>query len=150
MEIVIRDGSEKDLAPLLDLIREFATFQKSMHAVDNSLDRMLADFPSINFLLAEEAGGEMVGYLAYYHCYFTWSGKGIQMDDLFVKQSYRGAGIGSQLVDRLKSIAQDSGCRKLKWQVSWWNGEAIEFYKKLGVGVSSEEWNCQLILDSEK
>ena len=89
---------------------------------------------------------EVVGYATYNTVYYTWSGKSIYMDDLYVKSSHRSQGIGSQLIQAVINHAKGSGCHKVRWQVSEWNAPAIAFYKKLGAEINAVEKNCDLML----
>ena len=68
------------------------------------------------------------------------------MDDLYVKESYRGKGIGSMLIQKVIEYAQSAQCHKLRWQVSDWNAPAIRFYKSLGGVIDAQERNCDLDL----
>ena len=37
-------------------------------------------------------------------------------------------------------------CKKLRWQVSNWNKNAIDFYKKMGASIDDMEINCEMDL----
>lgn len=80
----------------------------------------------------------------HFFCYYTWTGKCLHMDDLYVRSDYRGRGIGTKFI---KKVIDFAGCHKLRWQVSSWNTPAIDFYKNLGAEITDAEWNCDLILD---
>jgi ribosomal protein S18 acetylase RimI-like enzyme len=69
------------------------------------------------------------------------------MDDLYVKNSFRGMGIGTQLINKVIDYAKASKCKRLRWQVSEWNRPAIAFYKSLGATVNGVESNCDLNLN---
>ncbi len=78
--------------------------------------------------------------------YYSWSGKALYLDDLYVKKEFRGHQIGTQLLDKLVDHANFEKCTKVRWQVSDWNKDAIEFYKKMGAKVDDTEINCDLYL----
>ena len=99
----------------------------------------------INCLVAETESKEIVGYVVYFFAYYTWFGKSLYMDDLYVKDTFRGKGIGSSLINAVINFARKEDCHKLRWQVSGWNKPAIEFYKKLGATIDDVERNCDLI-----
>ncbi|MGI9545319.1 MAG: GNAT family N-acetyltransferase [Cyclobacteriaceae bacterium] len=69
------------------------------------------------------------------------------MDDLYVQSNYRGKGIGTKFIEQVVDFAKETGCHRLRWQVSNWNAPAIEFYKSLGAEITDVEWNCDLLLD---
>lgn len=90
--------------------------------------------------------GEIIGFASYYFAYFSWTGKSIYLDDLYVKENFRGFGIGSALMESIFHLGRKNNCKKVRWQVSNWNSQAIEFYKKLGAVINEVEVNCDLIL----
>jgi diamine N-acetyltransferase len=87
-----------------------------------------------------------VGFASYYFTYFSWTGKAIYLDDLYVVASYRGKGIGRRLLEEIISIGKRENCKRLKWQVSKWNEAAISFYKNIGAAIDDTEINCDLLL----
>ena len=50
------------------------------------------------------------------------------------------------LLDEVTALAKNSGCKKLRWQVSKWNINAIAFYKSLGAVIDDVEINCDLVI----
>jgi GNAT superfamily N-acetyltransferase len=69
------------------------------------------------------------------------------MDDLYVKASYRANGTGKRLLNKVIELAKESGCHRLRWQVSNWNKPAITLYESIGATIDNIEKNCDLILD---
>lgn len=108
---------------------------------------MLLEKDQFHCLVAETPKKGIAGYVTYFFCYFTWIGKSMYMDDLYVKPEFRGCGIGTKLIHRIIKYAKDSHCHKIRWQVSGWNEKSIAFYKKLGAAVNNVEHNCDLLLD---
>jgi diamine N-acetyltransferase len=68
----------------------------------------------------------------------------LYLDDLYVKEEYRGKGVGQSFFDALITEAKQSGCKKMRWQVSRWNEKAIQFYKHIGATIDDVELNCDL------
>jgi diamine N-acetyltransferase len=56
--------------------------------------------------------------------------------------------MGKKLLDAIIAHAKKEQCRKLRWQVSNWNYNAISFYKKLGAVIDETEINCDLHLEA--
>lgn len=54
------------------------------------------------------------------------------VDDLYVKPSDRGQGIGSALLKQLARYAKEIGCCRMEWHAFDWNEQAIAFYEHLG------------------
>lgn len=61
-------------------------------------------------------------------------------------EKYRGNGLGSKLIVEVIEMAKRENCNKVKWQVSKWNQQAIEFYKSKWAEIDDVEINCELIL----
>ena len=61
------------------------------------------------------------------------------MEDLFVKEKYRGKGYGKKLLLSLVKIAQERNCGRVEWSVLNWNKPAIDFYESLGA-TPMNEW----------
>ena len=146
MNITIRPATEDDFGAILELFKEFAHFENLDERMTNSVERMNAEKEYFNCFVAVNNQDEIVGYATYFFSYFTWTGKSLYMDDLYVKESYRGSGIGTLLINKVISFANKNGCHKLRWQVSDWNAPAISFYKSLGAVIDAQERNCDLDL----
>ena len=147
MNISIRKAIETDFEQINILFREFAEFEKLPKKMVNSAERMRAEKDLFNCIVAETPDNEIVGYAVCFFCYFTWTGKSLYMDDLYVKPDYRGCGIGRLLINQVIRYAKETDCHKLRWQVSNWNKPAMDFYRKLGAEISDVEQNCDLMLD---
>jgi GNAT superfamily N-acetyltransferase len=147
MKITIRSSVESDFPQIVELFKEFATFENLPEKMVNSIDRMIREKDFFNCFVAETSDQEIVGYVTWFFCYYTWIGKSLYMDDLYVKPEYRATGIGTRLIKKVIGFAKSSQCHKLRWQVSGWNTPAIDFYKKLGATIDHVEQNCDLILD---
>jgi len=146
MNITIRPATEDDFGAILELFKEFAHFENLDERMTNSVERMNAEKEYFNCFVAVNNQDEIVGYATYFFSYFTWTGKSLYMDDLYVKESNRGTGIGTLLINKVISFANENGCHKLRWQVSDWNAPAISFYKSLGAVIDAQERNCDLDL----
>lgn len=146
MNITIRPATKDDFGAILELFKEFAHFENLDARMTNSVERMNAEKEYFNCFVAVNIQDVIVGYATYFFSYFTWTGKSLYMDDLYVKESHRGSGIGTLLINKVISFANSNGCHKLRWQVSDWNAPAIGFYKSLGAVIDAQERNCDLDL----
>ena len=72
---------------------------------------------------------------------------GIDLEDLFVKPEFRGAGTGKALLLHLAKIANTRGCGRMEWSVLDWNEPAKGFYRKLGA-VPLEDWRVMRLTGS--
>lgn len=146
INITIRTAIEADYPRILELFAEFAEFEKLPHLMTNSLERMQAEKEFFHAFVAVNEAGLIVGYATWFFAYFTWSGKSIYMDDLYVQPDFRGCGIGKRLLTTVAEWGKASGCHKFRWQVSDWNVSAIGFYERLGAERDLINRNCDFNL----
>ena len=144
---MIRKGTKADLPAAFELIYELAVYEKAPREVDNTVERMEEDGfgpkPVFGYFVAEE-DGEIKGIALYYYRYSTWKGKSLYLEDLVVRASARGRGLGKRLFDAIVEEAKATRCRQINWQVLDWNEPAIRFYKRLGAQLDGEWVNGKL------
>jgi len=141
----LRPATVDDVPSILDLIKELALYEKAperVEATEASLRRTLfGDRPYAEVVLAVE-GETAIGMALYFFNYSTWLGKpGIYLEDLFVSESHRNAGVGKALFGYLGKIAKEKDCGRLDWSVLKWNAPSIAFYEKLGAENLGVEWD---------
>jgi ribosomal protein S18 acetylase RimI-like enzyme len=146
--VTIRRATEKDFPALLSLINEFAVFQKTPEKVSITLEQMKVDQDHFQCFVAEADSKEIVAFASFFFAYYSWSGKALYLDDLYVTEAFRNQGSGRRLLETIINLAKESNCKKVRWQVSKWNSNAISFYKKLGAAIEEIEINCDYYLDS--
>jgi GNAT superfamily N-acetyltransferase len=139
----IRHAVPADTPLILALIRALAVYERAPDAAKASaadIDKALfGAHPKVHALIAEW-NGEAVGFAVYFFNFSTWTGKhGLYLEDLFVRDSVRGRGIGKALLVRLAAIALENDCARFEWSVLDWNEPAIGFYKSLGAK-AMDEW----------
>src|SRR5262245_37194507 len=129
---VIRDAEPRDLPAVIGLIRALAEFEKLPGPDEAAAARFTAHAlgPERRFeLLVAEAAGEVVGYAVYFMTYSTFLAQpSLYLEDLFVRPSERGRGIGEGFLRRLAAIAVARECGRFEWTVLDWNVRAQEFY----------------------
>ncbi|KDQ22827.1 hypothetical protein PLEOSDRAFT_163717 [Pleurotus ostreatus PC15] len=121
----IRPATVEDVDTLLILVRELLR------------QNLFASHPIGHVLLvvSDKPGdeGTMIGYMAYYFTFSTWTGKpGLALLDLFIREGYRGQGIGRAVFGELGKIAREMNCGTITWVAKQWNTPAVAFYKKMG------------------
>lgn len=88
--------------------------------------------PAAEVLIADW-DAEPAGFALFFHNFSTFLGRpGLYLEDLFVRPSHRGRGIGAALLRELARLAVARGCGRLEWSVLDWNTPAIGFYRALG------------------
>lgn len=149
-EFYIETITRSDFKSLLNLFKELSQYLKQPHRMINSMQKMEQEADLIQGFVAKDHRGNVVGYTTYFVAYHTWSGKSLYMDDLYIRELYRGKGIGKQLIEEVIKYAKTNNCYKLSWQVSNWNKPAIAFYESLGATIDSIELNCNLVLENDE
>jgi GNAT superfamily N-acetyltransferase len=93
-------------------------------------------------LLAETEEHEPVAIALYFFAYYTWVGKSLYLDDLYVKENYRQQGIATQLLRAVFDVARNENCHRVRWQVLNWNENALSLYRKGGATIDTQWLNC--------
>jgi len=138
----IRKAKEEDFPAILSLIKMLAEFEKAPEKVTNSVEQMKQEKEHFQCFIAETDTGEIVGMALFYFVYYTWVGKSLYLDDIYVKESFRKQKIGTDLLRKVFEIARAENCKRVRWQVLNWNKPAIEMYKKCGAEIDDEWLNC--------
>ena len=133
--LLIRAATVSDVPLLLRFFREFAKYERQPGAVVIEEETLIKDGfgarPKFRSLIAEW-DGQAIGYALFFGFYSSWKGSGIFLEDLFVREAFRGRGIGRALLSQLARIARQEGSYGIRWEVLGWNESAIKFYKSLG------------------
>ena len=143
LQTTFRQVTPEDISLILDFVKELAEFEKLAHEVtateDNISKTFFGDNPRVHAMIAE-VDGQGAGIAIYFYNYSTFQGKyGIYIEDVFVREEYRGLGIGKQFFQKLSQQAVDEDCGRVQWWVLDWNKPAIDFYEKMGAK-AMDEW----------
>lgn len=143
----IRAATVQDVALLRSMIRELAEFEDELEWVTIREEDLARDGfgedPRFRALVAEW-DGQPAGYALFFEYFSTWTGRGLFLEDLFVREAYRGRGIGKALLARVARIAVHEQCYGIHWEVLRWNEKAIELYKALGAEFR-DQWRPVLL-----
>ncbi|HNW90839.1 MAG TPA: GNAT family N-acetyltransferase [Bacteroidales bacterium] len=133
MNITLRKAEKSDIPEILELIKELATYERApqevtVTAADLERDGFGAN-PVFEVILACN-GEQVLGMAFYYFSYSTWKGKCLYLEDIIVKEKFRGYKAGKLLFEAVIRKAREVGAKRMHWQVLDWNEPAINFYKK--------------------
>ena len=142
MNIQIRKSRREDYPAILDMIKELALFEKAPEKVTNSVEQMTAEDDCFHCYVAIDENKGIVGMALYFLAYYTWIGKSLYLDDLYVKEAFRGQGIATNLLHKIFETAQKENCKRVRWQVLNWNTPALALYQKAGATIDNEWSNC--------
>ena len=131
----IRAITVEDVPLLKKMIVEFATFERLLDYVTVTEETILRDAFGANprfRALFPEWDGAPAGYVIYFPFYSSFAGAGLFLEDIYVREEFRGKGIGKALMAEVAAFAVHEGLFAVRWEVLNWNQPAIDFYKKLG------------------
>jgi len=134
--ISILPARERDLPLILTFIRELAEYERLLHEVtasEETLRRTLfGPRPAAEIVIAYE-GWEPAGFALFFQNYSTFLARpGLYLEDLFVRPSRRGKGIGRRLLVYLAGLAVAREYGRLEWRVLDWNEPAVRLYRRIG------------------
>jgi GNAT superfamily N-acetyltransferase len=140
---VIRPARAGDIPVIHQLIRDLASYERSLHEVtateQDLAAALFASQPALFGHVAEQ-DGQVVGFALWFLNYSTWGGRhGIYLEDLYVVPESRERGHGKALLAELARICVERGYGRLEWWVLDWNSPARRFYESLGA-VAMDEW----------
>lgn len=139
---ITRVGSE-DLANLLPLMREYCAFYESSPTDDDLValsSALIADPRREGLQLI--ARDEHAGAVGFATIFWTWSTTDAArlgvMNDLYVVEQARGAGLAERLIEACRSECARRGAFRLAWQTAPGNLRAQAVYDR--VGGTREQW----------
>ena len=145
-ELVIRAATAADTALILSFIRELAEYEKLLDRVSATEEKLaqtlFSSKPCAEVLIAE-VDGTAQGFALFFQNYSTFlATPGIYLEDLYVRESVRGLGVGLKLIASVAKRAVELGCGRFEWAVLDWNEPALKFYRALGAA-AQDDWTVQ-------
>jgi GNAT superfamily N-acetyltransferase len=148
----IRNAVPDDVPEIFAMVCELAEYEKSRHEVQSSeelfAEALFCAEPAVwcsilehhpNDSASPDDGWLIAGMAIWFRNFFTWTARhSIYLDDLYVREQYRGLGYGKALLQHLAQICIERGYPRLDWWVLDWN-PAVEFYKRIGA-IGMDEW----------
>lgn len=138
----IRFADKSDVALILNFIKELAEYEKMVDdvvATEEDIIKSLFEERHAEVIIGEYEN-EPVAFALFFNNFSTFVGKaGLYLEDLYVKPSMRGKGIGQILLSFLANICVERNYGRFEWSCLDWNEPSLEFYKKMGA-VAMEEW----------
>ncbi|GLK57461.1 GNAT superfamily N-acetyltransferase [Methylopila capsulata] len=143
MSLVIAPAAPADAALVFSFVRELAEYENLLHEVEATEEGLAEALFGANprvFCDIARWNGEPAGFALWFYNYSTFRGRhGIYLEDLFVRPTFRGSGIGKALIRGLAARCRDEGLARLEWWVLNWNAPSIAFYERLGAK-PMDEW----------
>ncbi|MFL6663851.1 MAG: GNAT family N-acetyltransferase [Rhizobacter sp.] len=156
----LRPAELRDVAPIVQLIRELAEFEKLTHLLQVTPEKLrphlFGEKPVAEAWVAElpadavgEGGQTVVAFALFFTNFSTFLAQpGLYLEDLYVQPSQRRLGIGRALLTRLARLAVERQYGRFEWSVLDWNENAIRFYEKLGATLLPDWRICRIAGDA--
>jgi len=136
-KLIIRKAYKDDLPLIQHLIKCMASYEKrpqDMTGTKEQLGYWLFDRKIATALIAAYDGA-VAGYALYYPAFGSFSAAGkVHLEDLFLKEEFRGYGLGKYFLAKIAGMVLAEGYTEMEWSCLDWNQPSIGFYKKLGAG----------------
>jgi len=143
----IRPATIHDTRLLRTMICELAEFEHELDSVTIRVEDLVRDGfgenPCFRAFIAEW-DGQPAGYALFFPYFSTWTGRGLYLEDLFVRELFRGRGIGTALLATVARIAVEEQSQGVHWEVLVWNEKAITMYRAMGAEFP-DQWRRVLL-----
>jgi GNAT superfamily N-acetyltransferase len=134
-DVVVRRATREDAPTIHRFSVALATFEGEPDAVRATPEILARDGfgPNAKFAsLIAELDGRPVGFALYTFNYSVWeASRGIFVEDIWVEQDVRQAGVGRALMAALARECRDNGYGRIDLNVLHWN-PARRFYEAIG------------------
>jgi ribosomal protein S18 acetylase RimI-like enzyme len=132
--LIFRPAVSDDARTLLDMVNAMADADHYPRLDPEAQNRLIRDaFEKKYFeIVLAEWQGAIAGYAAFYQGYSTFEASPtLFIDDLYVKNEYRGRHVAYELFRHLLREAKRRDCGRVNWLVAAVNQEAFAFYERL-------------------
>ena len=133
---VIHAATQADVPVILALIKELADYERLSHevvATEADLARSLFGDRPVAEAVVGRYDDEAVAFALFFPSFSTFLGRpGIYLEDLYVRSSFRGRGLGRRMLAHLAGLTVERGCGRFEWSVLDWNELAIRSYRRAG------------------
>ena len=135
MDATLRVAGPDDLETLLPMVREFWVIEK-LRFVEPEVRRALAGLlasPQYGLVILAELSGAPIGYLALTLGYsLEFLGRDAFIDEIYLREPYRGKGIGDRAIELAVEKCRALGVRALHLEVDHVNPRARALYERVG------------------
>jgi len=135
-DLQVRPIEPCHLDALLALCREHAAYEKADFHENGQVERwrtaLFADEAALHGWIATD-DGEPCGYMTVTIDFATWNAAPFAyMDCLYLREDYRGLGLGRVFLEQLCEFAVANRCGRAEWQTPPDNDLGIGFYQRMG------------------
>jgi PhnO protein len=131
-EISIRKVNENDMLTVYEQICELEEIQFNTNDFKKIFIQNIND-ENILYFIAEDSMGVSLGFIScHIQCLLHHCGKVAEIQELFVKQAYRGQKIGTQMIKFIEEKLLVLNCLSLEVTAQNKRIQTHQFYKKMG------------------
>ena len=138
----IRSAEKRDFDTIKVLVKAHAEFEKASALNDENLNQLESHIFNTETIkcLVVEIDTKIVGYATFLKQFSTWDANYyVYLDCLYLNEKTRGKGVGTSIMEAIKTYAKSENCAIIQWQTPDFNEKAIQFYNKLGASSKSKE-----------
>ncbi len=134
--VTVRGATDADIPALLELVREYWAVEGVPGFEPDRCTRalrLLFGRPNLGACWIAERDGVVLGYvLACFVFSLEHGGLTAELDECFVRENFRGGGIGGRLLGTAETALREAGCTNIALQLGRGNDEARAFYHRHG------------------
>ncbi|SCL41274.1 Acetyltransferase (GNAT) family protein [Micromonospora pallida] len=139
----IRPVRPADVPAVVAMVHELAEYERAAdqcHLTVGQLDAALfGPEPALFGDVAVDETDQPLAFALWLLNFSTWAGThGIHLEDLYVRPSARGTGVGRRLLATLAARCVERGYRRLEWMMLDWN-PAAGFYRAIDAS-TIDDW----------
>lgn len=145
-DFTIREARKENMPQVLELIKELAAYENASDEVEIKVEDLEKEgFEEGNFkCFVADVNGKLEGMALVYFRFSTWKGRTVHLEDLIVRESMRGTGLGGALYRQVVQYGHENGVRRVEWVVSEGNKNAIEFYENTGADIKKNWYTVHM------
>ncbi len=135
MHVTFIDADRSNIEAIVNFMAEYYAYDHipfDREAARSSMERLVNDH-YLGRAWVISYGADAVGYCVLTLGYsLEFHGRSAFIDELFIKEGYRGKGIGTRTLEFLKETARALGVTALRLEVEQKNVDAQRLYRKAG------------------
>ena len=137
MEVTFKIATHSDLNTLVELMQEFYQLDSIDLVFDewiarNALETLLQN-SHLGYVWLIQLDNLLIGYVVLTFGYsLEYRGRDSIIDELYIREDYRGQGIGTKTLEFLRETCASLGIQALHLEVGRDNSKAQLFYRRMG------------------
>lgn len=143
MPISIENIIDNDIVDIVSLMRAFAAHEDLSECCTVTQERLGAAMYGadafVQGLIARD-NDEAVAYALFYLSFSSFRGeRSLYLEDIYIREDYRGRNLGETMLREIARIAKQRGCERIDFMVLTNNTPAVNFYLKHGAERNDDE-----------